>query len=273
MANNVRNLRFDLESIPRHWNGGRKSVTTFLDGLSLFFPAGERFFVTSVRAHQQCVKDEWLASEVRMFCGQEGVHSREHARYNEILKEQGYPVEKLEGRVERLLARVTKNTSARRQLAVTCALEHFTALLGQWLLGEPGLLDGAHPSMAALWRWHAAEENEHKSVAFEVFLAAGGGYGERVMAMIGATVIFWAKVIEHQIRMMQADGTATSLAEWRALARFLFVEPGGMGALVGHYLKYFRPGFHPSQIDSSGLLEAWKKEYQESPMYSEPKAA
>ena len=38
-------------------------------------------------------------------------------------------------------------------------------------------------------------------------------------------------------------------AEWRALLRFLFVEPGGMGRLLLPYLRYYRPGFHPSEIE------------------------
>ena len=39
---------------------------------------------------------------------------------------------------------------------------------------KPQLLEGAHPAMVALWKWHAAEENEHKNVAFDVYKAAGG---------------------------------------------------------------------------------------------------
>ena len=57
----VRNLRlaFDDE-IPRHWHGGRKSVTAFFDNLSIFFPAGERFFIASVNAHRHLVDDDDL---------------------------------------------------------------------------------------------------------------------------------------------------------------------------------------------------------------------
>jgi predicted metal-dependent hydrolase len=269
----VRNLRFALDDVPRFWHGGRKSTTNFLDGLSLFFPAGERFFVHTVRAHQEFVKDEALAAQVKMFCGQEGVHSREHARYNQLLREQGYPVEELEKKVEEVLAGVMRRVGPRRQLAVTCALEHFTALMGQWLLETPDLLDGAHPAMAALWRWHAAEENEHKDVAFDVFQAAGGTYFERATTMIGATVIFWAKVVEHQVRMMRVDGTSRNLAEWRQLLRFMWIEPGGMARLLPHYLQYFKPGFHPSQIDSRALLDAWKDEFASKPDYAAPRAA
>jgi hypothetical protein len=74
------------------------------------------------------------------------------------------------------------------QLAVTCALEHFTALLAQEVLGPDSPFGKAHPMMGALWRWHAAEENEHASVAFDVFRAIDGSYRLRIGVMASATL-------------------------------------------------------------------------------------
>ena len=179
-----------------------------------------------------------------------------------MLAAQGYPAHAMEARVVRLLRLVRRVTPRRSQLAVTCALEHFTALMGELILSDPRMLEGADPTMAALWRWHAAEENEHKAVAFDVFLAAGGTYAERVVTMVVASVVFWAKVLEHQARMMKSDGTFWSLSEWTALAQFLFVQPGGLLAIVPRYLAYYRPGFHPNDIDSSSVLEAWKRAHE-----------
>lgn len=262
----VRNLHFAVGSeVPRHWLGGRRSVTSFLDNLSVFFPAGERFFVASVRAHERFVKDdEALRLAVRAFCGQEGVHSREHVRYNAMLRAQGYPVEEMERRVVRLLRLVSSVLPARLQLAVTCALEHFTALMGQMVLKDARILEGADPTMAALWRWHAAEENEHRAVAFDVFVAAGGTYIERVVVMILATAIFWAKVVEHQARMMNADGLLFSGREWAELVRFLFVSPGGLTQLIGPYLAWFRPSFHPNEMGSDALVGDWQRMAEEA---------
>jgi predicted metal-dependent hydrolase len=141
------------------------------------------------------------------------------------------------------------------------------------VLGYPRNLDGADPTMAALWRWHAAEENEHRAVAFDVYLASGGFYAERVLVMAVASVIFWAKVVEHQIVLMRADGTASSLAEWRALGRFLFVAPGSLRKLARHYVRYYRPGFHPNDIPCDGLLADWAQELDSSETYARAKAA
>jgi predicted metal-dependent hydrolase len=57
----VRNLRFPIEpGRHRFWYGGRKSVSTFFDNLSVFFPKGERFFMASVIAQRPHVKDPAL---------------------------------------------------------------------------------------------------------------------------------------------------------------------------------------------------------------------
>ncbi|WP_394829570.1 metal-dependent hydrolase [Pendulispora albinea] len=268
----VRNLKFDVHAdVPRYWVAGRKSVTTFFNNLSIFFPAGERFFIASVRAHQKHVKGAKLHKEVRGFCAQEGIHSREHDRYNEMLERQGYPVAELEQRVERLLARVSKRLPPRMQLAATCALEHFTALMAHALLEESerskNIFEGADPIMTALWKWHAAEENEHKSVAYDVYLAAGGHYGERVAVMVGASIIFWKKVFEHQAEMMKCDGTVYSVSEWAKLAWGLFGEPGILRKIFPLYLLYYKPSFHPRDLDCSEAIARWKKEFETSAVY------
>jgi len=121
--------------------------------------------------------------------------------------------------------------------------------------------------MAALWRWHAAEENEHASVAFDVFRAIGGSYGLRVRAMVAVTLVFWGKVIEQQVRMMRADGTLYSAEEWGALAHQLFGRRGFLAKLAKPYLAYYRRSFHPSELDASPLLARWRKEFEAFAVY------
>lgn len=255
----VRNLAFDIdESVPRRWHGKSQAITNFFDNLSIFFPPGERFFIASLNAHRDRIGDKRLLDEIRVFCGQEGIHTREHVRYNASLDAKGYPASEMEARVRKLLANVEKRAPARRRLAITCALEHFTASMGHILLSDPRILDGAHPTMAALWRWHAVEETEHKATAFDVYQAVGGNYVERTAIMLGATVIFWGKVIEHQLRLMKRDGIHLSRKEWKQLLRWIFVDPGWAWPLLRMYLDYFRPGFHPWDLDNRALVDAWK---------------
>lgn len=263
----VRDLRFDLSDVPRHWHGGRKSVTSFFDNLSIFFPPGERFFITAVKAHRAQVTDPALKAEMDGFCAQEGHHSREHVGYNDMLRAQGYPVDDMEARVEAVLQRAGRRMSKRRHLAITCALEHFTSLMAAIVLRDDRPLEGAHPTLAALWRWHAAEENEHKSVAFDAYHAVGGTYLERCYIMALVTVSFWFRVLGQQFRLMRADGIAASPGEWWALFKFLFISPGGMAGLLWPYLRYYLPSFHPRDIDHSKLVDAWRAQWSGTPEY------
>jgi predicted metal-dependent hydrolase len=257
----VRNRRFEMgASVPCHWHGGGRAITLFFDNLSLLFPTGERFFIANVRAHAASVRQPLLLRDVEAFCAQEGLHSREHARYNERLAERGYPVAAFERRLKAQLARIARAGSPRWGLALTCALEHFTAVMGHILLSDARLLQAAHPEVAALWRWHAVEETEHKAVAFDVYRAAGGAYLERVLAMWVTTLVFWCHVGVQQIRLMRADGCLLHPREWGSLLKFLFIHPGGMLQLWLHWTAYFRPRFHPSDLDSRGLVEAWERE-------------
>jgi predicted metal-dependent hydrolase len=257
----VRNLRFQIDAaVPRHWHGGRRAITLFFDNLSLLFPVGERFFIASVRAHAASIQEDPLKREVEAFCAQEGVHCREHARYNQRLAEHGYPAVALERRLSAALQRTARLASRHWRLAITCALEHFTAVMGHILLSDDRLLHRAHPEMAALWRWHAIEETEHKAVAFDVYRAAGGGYLGRVLAMSVTTVMFWWHVGYQQIRLMHADGCLLSLREWGSLLKFLFIHPGGMFQLWRQWFRYYQPGFHPSNLDNRELLESSLRE-------------
>lgn len=263
----VRNLRFPLGAeVPKHWFGETQSVSTFWDNLSVLFPAGERFFMNSVRAFEERLPEGKLKQEVRLFYQQEALHSREHVRYNDMLRAHGYPVDAMDASVRALLANVAK-LPEEYQLAVTCSLEHFTALLAQFVLAPDSPFESAHPVMGALWRWHAAEENEHASVAFDVYREVDGRYRLRVTVMAVATLIFWAKVVEQQLRMMKADGTLSSRKEWSALLRFLFKKPGWLFKMVRPYLAYYKPSFHPTELDSSVLVARWQKEFEGLAVY------
>ena len=259
-----RDLRFHLPAVRiNDWHPEGPYVSHFLNTLSVFFPEGERFFIQSVRHFRDRVTDRDLAEAVTAFIGQEAMHGREHDEYNRRLAEAGYPVEEMEQRIVRLLERVKRSTPKQAQLAATIALEHFTAMLANQVLEQQRLLDDAEPHYARLWKWHAFEETEHKSVAYDVWNLATGespaDYAVRVSALVSATVIFLRHVAEFYGQMIEADRSLSR--RWRdrargylTLGRFLFGRPGPLRRIVPEWLDYFRPGFHPWDHDNSHFL-------------------
>jgi predicted metal-dependent hydrolase len=261
-----RDIRFDLDDCDMGaWHPAGRHVTHFFNALSIFFPEGETFFIESVRHYKDRIHSPRLAAEVKAFVGQEGVHSREHRRYNRALVRAGLPVERLEAHVAQHLETVRGRLSPAQALGVTIALEHFTAIMADALLSHDDTLAGADPRLAAIWRWHAIEETEHKAVAYDVYaetVGTGvGAYLTRVQAMIGATLVFWFLVFRYHLALVRAEGVATDLRGWWSLFRFLWISPGGMRRIVRPWMSYFRRAFHPWEHDNVGHVERWKAAY------------
>src|SRR5918996_1113908 len=114
------------ELSPRLWHGGRVEATAIYNALSTTFPAGEAFFVESVRAFREGAPPK-LAEEIKGFTTQEAIHSREHDAFNRRAARAGYDLSKLEAQVEWRLS-VTRAKPPIVSLAATMALEHFTAI-------------------------------------------------------------------------------------------------------------------------------------------------
>ncbi|HRE32139.1 MAG TPA: metal-dependent hydrolase, partial [Candidatus Berkiella sp.] len=103
--------------------------------------------------------------------------------FNQILKHQGYDTKKLQTANVRNFKWLSRKLSPKMHLSLTLAAEHLTAIISDLLLREPEWLANATPSIAALWRWHAIEEIEHKAVVYDLYEQIGGGYFKRIAGM------------------------------------------------------------------------------------------
>ncbi|MBK7972857.1 MAG: metal-dependent hydrolase [Deltaproteobacteria bacterium] len=250
-------LVFDASSVPRDWYGHDTHLSTFFNGLSLLFPEGEKFFVQSVRHFANRLDDGELKRRVAAFIGQEALHSAEHRSFNEMLRDQGDElVVRLEREVRWLLILGHRVLTPKAQLAVTCALEHYTAILAEQLLSLPEHQAAIDDALRPLWLWHALEESEHKAVAFDVFTAVGGSYTTRAAMMLLATVFFVAEVANVHTRLLLARGRLLDARGSSTMVGFLWGRDGLFRKLVG-LLDYFRPSFHPDDRDTTELVERW----------------
>src|SRR5215217_2359027 len=183
-----RDRRFGRDAKTEHWwLGGDPVGTALYNALSATFPKGEAFFVESVRAFRDGA-DAKLAGEIKAFTTQEVMHSREHVQFNKRAHEAGYDLSPLERKVEERLALVRSKPPI-ASLAATMALEHFTAILAHELLDDPRHLAPADAETAAMWRWHAVEEIEHKGVAYDTWLHATKHWPRRKRWSVKAKVM------------------------------------------------------------------------------------
>jgi predicted metal-dependent hydrolase len=199
-----------------------------------------------------------LAEEIKGFVTQEVMHSREHVQFNKRALEAGYDMSVLEARVEWRLS-ITRARPPIVNLTATMALEHFTAILAHQLLGNPRHLDRADPESAALWRWHAIEEIEHKAVAYDTWLHATKDWPRRKRFKVKAKVMLFVTrnfVVDRTfgtLELLRQDGI-TGPKAWARMFWFAWVRPGMMRKILGAWAAFFMPGFHPWNQDDRALI-------------------
>ncbi|MCM0611395.1 metal-dependent hydrolase [Marinobacter sediminum] len=257
-----RHMRFDVsEDLKTFWHGNDAFRTAFFNALSLQFPDGEQQFINAVRLYRDQIEDPKLKEEIRGFIGQEALHSREHRHYNDALKARGYDIDAIDRRFEKHMSWVA-NLAPSRQLAGTCGAEHYTAVLANAILRHPEWMKGATPGMARLWRWHAIEETEHKSVAFDVYRECVGNERLRRVVFLFVTWNFFKYTFLNTCSLLKTDGKLWSLRTWLGGLNFLWGKPGVIRKCLPEFLAYFREGFHPWQKDNRRLLEKNLKELE-----------
>jgi predicted metal-dependent hydrolase len=258
----VRRPSFALApDLPRYWYGGDPFATHCLDALSSVFPDGEAFFVRSVQAYRDRIDDPDLLRAIQGFAGQEAQHSHQHDAHLALLEAQGYTALLRLNRMADRGMRFGNRHWPRFSLASTAAVEHLTALLARRILRNGSEFTAAmEPRMAALWRWHAVEEAEHKAVAYDVLQRVAPSRALRSFALALNTLGLFVETLVRTFYMLRVDGVLLRRATLASGWRFLL---GRDGLLRGHgreYLAWFRRGFHPSQIDDRPLIEEWQRE-------------
>jgi predicted metal-dependent hydrolase len=259
----TRRIRFDYPtgSLRRHYVDGDLVMSHLVAVLSATFPEGEDFFIRSVRHYADRITDPELREQVKGFIGQEQTHSREHQALNDRLQQMGYPTHRVDRAVRRNLARADRFMPPIDRLAMTAALEHYTAALAETLLtDERALAMLGTTEVRNMLLWHAIEESEHKAVAYDVYRAVGGTEQTRIRVMRFVTFMFLARVTAYTTMSMLGDrATYHPVRLVRSLVA-LFRGPFLDKKMRQRIKAYNREGFHPDDNDNTALLQRWVEE-------------
>jgi len=248
----------------RWWLGGDPIATAFHNALSVTFPRGEAFFIDSVKAFRDGVPPK-LEQEIKAFVLQEVMHSREHVAFNKRVVDAGYDVTRLEKAVIDSLE-LTKGRPQILNLAVTMALEHYTAMLAQMMLKHPEYFAGVDEETKAMWKWHAVEEIEHKGVAYDTWLHATRDWSRwkrwkvKSIMMVLVSYRFWTKRWQGTLDLLAQDGIEGVGAKARLLW-YLVGRPGPVRRILPAWIAYFLPNFHPWNHDDRALISLADSDY------------
>lgn len=261
-------------------------MSHFLAALSGLFPDGEEMFVESVRHYRGEITDPDLLRQVNAFIGQEVTHAREHRVLNNQLGALGYRsklveqtfqsgtamtppmlalvwlatrVGPLRGALERIETSRTHGPDPMFRLAMTTALEHYTATMARSFLDDPYLTELlVDDEFLRFWAWHAIEEGEHRAVAFDVYKAVGGDEELRLRAirLSGLALVFIAGYHTF-VGVLRDPRTWLGLGFVRSLGRLRtnpFLSPAFRAAIN----DFARTDFHPLQHETSAREDGWK---------------
>ncbi|AXI04211.1 metal-dependent hydrolase [Aquirhabdus parva] len=266
-------LDFQLNEVPRFWFDNNPYATRLFDSISMLFPVGERFFISSIRPYRAQIQDPALAESVADFCKQEGQHGIQHTLYNDLLIQQGTPTAEIIDKFSERLEEIKKAAPLEMHLATTAALEHMTALMAEAMFSRPEIMANAHPNMRALLAWHAIEEMEHRAVAFDVLTkVVKTSYRKRVLAMTMVVPRFWRDALVHTDQMLKADGFSRleRLNMARKTLPLFFGRKGILTAVSNEFFQYYRRDFHPNDIPVLKHYPRWLSAFEASgdPIYA-----
>ncbi|MBX9639302.1 MAG: metal-dependent hydrolase, partial [Mycobacteriaceae bacterium] len=263
----ARDVAFDWANLPFYYVPQEPLATHVLNVLHLLLPAGEEFFVEVFKKTLPLIKDDQLRRDVQGFIGQEAMHSQAHSGVLDHFAAQGVDVTPFTDQItwlfQKLLGEKPRRSTRRQhswlleQVSFIAAVEHYTAVLGEWILDSPQLdAAGADPVMLDLFRWHGAEEVEHKAVAFDTMKHLRAGYWRRArtaLAVAPVMPLLWIRGVRflYSVDPYLPSGTKPRWRDYVGAARRGLV-PGPL-RLMRVVTSHFEPGFHPSQLGGLGL--------------------
>jgi len=267
-----RKVHFDFADIPLHWIPGHPVASDVVGLLNIALPAFERWIVATYNEALPLVGDPKLAEDMRGFIGQESIHADMHEQaLHNFMEANGIEPRKMLRQIDYLFSKVlapshSTNPKRRRnnlcdRLWLIAALEHYTAVLGDFALNNAWEDHGAHPAFVDLFRWHGAEEVEHRNVAHDVATYFSDSYLDRLGAMALAVTFLFGS-FQTGTRYLLKKDPQVDLGWWQV--QRLRWHDAKLGLLPKYRtlfgkntVAYLRPGFSPDEMGSTAQAVAY----------------
>ena len=266
----ARRLLIDFnEPCKRAWNNGDALTSAVMNAFSMSFPVGEEFFIQTVKDAVPALPNgpsaDALRESIKGFIAQESTHRHIHNQYNKALADLGY-TNHIEGWVradineERERAE-RHGTIQLSLLAMVAGYEHMTSVLSRSTIlnidTEADWLAQADEPHRTMWRWHSAEEVEHRSVAFDLYYTLGGTLEMRRSFFVKLMRSYSWQMTKQVVSILRADKQLFKFQTLRSAASFLFGKYGIISSNWAEFKAYMRPDFHPENDDAAELALAW----------------
>ncbi|MFH5210468.1 metal-dependent hydrolase [Antrihabitans spumae] len=268
----ARNVTFDWADTPLHWMPDEPTASHLISALTLLLPEGERMFCATFTEALPLIKDQKLREDVLGFIGQESMHAETHDKVIwEFLAAHDIDARSFVDHVEYLFRRIIGprpgiRPAAQQQylverLAVISGLEHMFAFLGDWIINADLEKFGGEPRMLDLYRWHGAEEVEHRHVAHDVAEYFEVGYFRRNTTMVLGVASLLIFVVRGTKYLTNEDPSMDNPGYAKTLARvFGAMYRGALPTLpmIGKSLLLcLKPGYSPESVGNTAQALAY----------------
>lgn len=267
-----RNVHFEWHTPPLHWIPGDPYASHAVTALNLFLPVAERWFAQLLTDSLEYVRDEHLREEIIGFIGQEAVHAKTHDEVPvEYLLRHGIDpgpfTRQLEWVASQYDQRVSQATERKRRRALASgthalnAAEHFTGVLGDWALNNSWDDMGVDPTLCDLYRWHGAEEVEHRHVSYNVAKYFGMDHLAQALAGVMVSVVFFAMVLRGTKFLVHEDPALPKLGylrlAWKLRASGKSGALPAAGFVIRSGLHLLRRDYNPANEGNTAQAVAY----------------
>lgn len=257
-APEVRRLRFEWpDDLDPDWTPLTPPLAPVANAVSLLMPHVEPYVVRTVRDELEHL-DGPLRAEAEAWVQQESAHHGAHQRLNRIL----IGARPSLGRIDRWMVRTfawIAGRSRRFDLAYAAGAETVAFVVARWVDPRTDtLFRGADRTATTLFLWHLAEEIEHKSVAFDVHRARGGGRFAYAGGMFAAMVVMaWFTLLGTFAGLVASKqiwrpSTHAQMLSWSFGFAFELLPAMGAALIRGH---------HPADMADPHWLPVWLRSY------------
>lgn len=249
----------DFSKASAHWFPAVPEYGHRMNGGSLLLPFLEPYLIKVMKQARPRVAEvaPELLHDLDVFNRQEANHYKLHAAYNQVMRAQYPGLEPFEAEIKADFQRFLDEKSLAWNLAYCEGFESTGLLSSEFFLQEiDDLLESADPAVAELWRWHLAEEFEHRNVAHDVLKALYPGYRRRLAGFrfCGKHLFgFSGRVRAHMLAIDRERGRIRDdEAQRRALEAFeqremRFQKPRIRKVLMPWYSPHPRPMQEPTR--------------------------
>lgn len=259
----VRVLEADFSKIRPHW-AENKEFAQLYNGASTC-PAHLEPYLCKVMAKAKGVLPQHftkLHEEVGIFIKQEMQHCKQHIAFNKMLAEAYPAIKPLEAKYAADYDGFLKNKSLKFNVAYSEGFEAMSAIPTTAFFEDfTELWAKADPQAEALWKWHLAEEYEHRMVMHDLYHALYGrgigAYFYRIYAFAYSTKHILAHVTAVSNLLLAKDREGMTPEELAASKdREAKIKKLAGRQAMAHMRKILSPFYDPSKrVPPNGVME------------------